>query len=487
MNLAHAAFAAACLILCSLIIDGEVKAQAPPSGRSYFPRRSFDMPFSLPRDTSNVREVKLYIKPELGGDWKLQATALPSDTRYDSRTDAQGGTFKVLVDADGAYDLSIMTVYTDGHSEPPSLDQLRSGARVTVDTRRPDIVLKPSSNPYPDGRVEVGIEWKIEDENLAPESIRLEGRWYGSVQWSNFARGFTAEATGRQAWTLQPNQRLEVRITASDRAGNQAYRSVVLGAGVAMTTSGGPLYGSGSSSHDQGYSSNPPNFRMINRRQVVLQFRMRGDLPQSRLDHIELWYTRVGNDWKKIDQKYDPPKDGEGPANIQYDVPEDGTYGFTMIAYSRAGIASQSPPQSNDPPQIWVEVDTIKPEAELKTVRLAQPNDPRTLVLEWKASDKNLTPSPIAFEYAEVDQNNPNSALKWQELTAPGMLPNTGRYVCATPQLSTGVYEFKVRMTVFDKAGNSNTVEFKNPINIDVTKPQIEILDVRVPTDSKRP
>src|SRR5207302_5555662 len=124
-----------------------------------------------------------------------------------------------------------------------------------------------------------------------------------------------------------------------------------------------------------------------------------------------------------------------------------------------------------------VEVDTRPPEAQLKSVRLANPTDGRTLVLEWKAEDKNIEALPILFEYVECDSKG-NVVGKWKELTTP--LPNSGRYVCATPQLSAGCYQFHVRMHVFDKAVNITTVEWPKDISADVAKPQIEIIDVRV-------
>src|SRR5262249_29867974 len=156
--------------------------------------------------------------------------------------------------------------------------------------------------------------------------------------------------------------------------------------------------------------------------------------PPSGLAGIDLWVTRLGNDWKKHPHPFPVPDASKDEAAITFDAPEDGTFGFTMIATSKAGIASRPDPKSNDPPQVWVEVDTTLPEAELRTVKLANPTDPRTLVLEWKASDKNIEALPIIFEYAEIDTQD--NVGKWQELTTP--LPNSGRYVCATPQLSAG-------------------------------------------------
>ncbi len=128
-------------------------------------------------------------------------------------------------------------------------------------------------------------------------------------------------------------------------------------------------------------------------------------------------------------------------------------------------------------------MDPTPPEAEIKTAKLAHPSDPRTLVLEWKAQDKNIETLPIIFEYAEMDAAG--KVGEWHELTQ--MLPNSGRYVCATPQLSAGSYRFKIRINVYDKAGNVTPKEFAEPISLDVTRPQIEIIDVKTPPKSSPP
>jgi len=212
----------------------------------------------------------------------------------------------------------------------------------------------------------------------------------------------------------------------------------------------------------------------VNKNSITLQYKVR-ERPPSGLATIDLWVTRVGNKWEKHAVSFKPPAEDSDTADITFDATEDGTYGFAMIATSKAG-QSQPVPKSNDPPQVWVEVDTMKPTAELRAVKLAKPDDGRTIVLEWKAEDKNLETLPIIFEYAEVDPGS-TVPLKWQELATP--LPNSGRYVCAAPQLAPAAYQFHVRMNVFDKAGNIETKQFPTPISVDVVKPQVEIIDVK--------
>jgi hypothetical protein len=449
-----------------------------PSENGFIRGRTFQMPFTLPPDDRNrTQQIKLFVKPENGGDWQLQATAAPAQLRYDAQTRLWVGNFDVRVDQDGTYNLAVMTVYADGHSDPQSTDQLRPEKRMVVDTRPPAITLKarpPRSRG--DGSTVVGIDWRVEDENLARNTIRLEGRWWGQVNWTNFFRGTGPDEQGSQEWTLKAGQRLEIRIVAADRAGNQAAKTLILGGNVGSVT------GASGSGNDGGPILSQPNYKLVNTPTVNLSYRIR-ERPPSGLKQIELWWTRLGTDWKKCDKPFDPPAEGAETAEVTFDAPEDGAYGFIMIATSRADVASRPPPKANDTPQLWVEVDTKKPEAKLKTVRLSHPGDSRTLVLEWEAKDKNIEALPVLFEYAEVDVQG--NAGKWQELTT--LLPNTGRYVCATPQLPAGCYLFKVRMHVFDKAGNMTTIEWEKEISADVAKPQVEIIDVKVPKSGPQP
>jgi hypothetical protein len=479
-----AAWALPALVLSALVLSA-VHGQGPgaPAERVFVRNRSFDMPFNLaPADLANVRELKLYIRPEQASEWKLHATASPGRTQYDPRSRMQIGRFDIHVDDDGTYAFAIMTVFNDGRSEPLSVDRLGPEQIRTVDTRPPEITLRPlPATPTADGRVEVGLEWKIHDDNLARNSIRLEGRWWGASAWVNFARNFAPEAEGKQAWTIPARQRMEIRISAADRAGNEATRTLVLGSGVGTMTGAAAVSGEMPAARDPlGRDPAPvqsqPTFRCINTQSVKLQYRVR-ERPPSGIDHIDLYVTRYGRDWKKLDQSNPLPQADSDTADIEYKATEDGVYGFTMVAVSKAGIESHAPPRANDPPQIWVEVITKKPEGILKSVRLAQPNDGRTLVLEWKAEDKNLQTLPIIFHYAEIDSQN--NAGRWKELTPP--LPNSGRYVCAAPQLSERSYLFKVSMTVFDKAGNYFTTEFGKPISTDVVRPQVDIIDVKTP------
>ena len=470
---------AACLLL---LLAGPVslRAQSPyDNDQSKFIRaRSFNLPFTLPAaDRDRVQSLKLYVAPPGGRDWQLHATATPNQTRPVGGS-LQGG-FDVRLERDGPYDFAIMTVYADGRSIPASADQLQAEQRVVIDTQPPDVRFQAAqTRQRTDGNVIVGINWEITDAYLDANSVRLEGRWAGGLPgWRDLSERMGVPAKGQKEWTLRPNQRMEVHLSAMDRAGNRTDRYLVLGAGVGQTT-GSSLEPGGAPANTNSYGQ--PGFKIVNDRKIKLQFKI-GERPKSGIGSLELWATRSGNDWRKVEQPFSPPEEGKDDAEIVYEVPQDGTYGFTLVARSKANV-SQTPPSGNQPPQIWVVVDTQLPEASLTSIKFAQANDPRTLVLTWKAKDEHLEAMPVIFEYAVVDKAGVPTA--WKPLTEP--LSNTGRHVCATPQLPDNAYQFKVRMNVFDRAGNVAVVEYKDPISTDVSPPRVEIFDVK-PTKPNKP
>lgn len=454
-------------------------AHAQPTDRDYYRRRAFDMPFHLgPKDIANTQQLKLYIKPEQGGAWELHATVSPAQTQYDPATQSQIGRFEVLAPSDGTFQFAIMQVFKDGTSMPQTVDALRTDKTVTIDTKPPEIVLRPLTvqrSSKVANAVVVGIDWRVTDETLVRGGVRLEGRWFGAPAWTNFAAGGPAEESGKQEWTIPANQRMEVRLSAVDRAGNQASKIVTLSSGGGMVTGG---------SAGAGAAALPsrPNYRMVRDRNITLQYRAR-ELPPSGIKSVDLYVTRLGGRWEKHGSAMQVPQKIDDIAEVAFEAKEDGKYGFAIVATSNAG-QSQPIPKDDDLPQLWVELDSTPPTAALKFVRLVNPSDNRTMVMEWKASDKNenLEVLPIIFEYAEFKDGKVG---EWQSLS--DALPNSGRYICPSPQLTAGSYQFMVRMNVFDKAGNVTTVNHPTPISLDVMKPQVEITDVKSARPAAKP
>src|SRR5262249_2792855 len=139
-----------------------------------------------------------------GGPWELSTTATPGQRGFEFRTAR-----------DGSYSFAVRVLF-DGYALPERLDQLRPTLSVVVDTPKPDVILRRFS-PRPGV---VGVQWEVRDENLDTNAIRLEGRWAGQEQWLPLDADGRPGASGERTWSLQPTQRLEVRLRASDLARN---------------------------------------------------------------------------------------------------------------------------------------------------------------------------------------------------------------------------------------------------------------------------
>src|SRR5205085_891724 len=111
--------------------------------------------------------------------------------------------------------------------------------------------------------------------------------------------------------------------------------------------------------------------QLINSKSLLLDFDVKGVGP-SGVGAIELWYTRNGQTW----QKHNGPVPTQSP--IPLDVSEDGLYGFTVVASNGVGLG-RTPPQPGDAPQIWIEVDTTRPEVKLINTQAGIAENGRTL------------------------------------------------------------------------------------------------------------
>jgi hypothetical protein len=138
-------------------------------------------------------------------------------------------------------------------------------------------------------------------------------------------------------------------------------------------------------------------------------------------------------------------------------------YGFRIIPFSGSQL-SIGAPQSGDAPEVRIQLDKSMPHVDLFKPE-ADPKDPNVLILHWKASDPNLTRSPITVFYSE----NPNG--EWKPVVS-GMdhsLPNTGKHAWVLPpNMPLKVY---LKICAEDKAGNIGEAITPQPIVVDLHKP----------------
>jgi hypothetical protein len=199
--------------------------------------------------------------------------------------------------------------------------------------------------------------------------------------------------------------------------------------------------------------------QLSNSTQVALEYAAKAG--PSGIAKVELWLiTEDGRGWRPH------AEDPDWKSPINFTLPGDGVYGFTLVVHSGA-MKSKGPPQANDPPQLRLEVDTTPPE-----VKLGWPEADAVrrdaLVITWSVADRNLESSPITLEWAQL----PDGA--WNTIATE--LPNTGRYTWVIPPSTP--YKVFLRLTARDKAGNSGVAQTREPVLIDLYEPEAQIIGV---------
>jgi hypothetical protein len=212
-----------------------------------------------------------------------------------------------------------------------------------------------------------------------------------------------------------------------------------------------------------------PPLRYVNHSEILLEYNL-SKVGRSGIGSIDLWWTRNdGQNWELYasdNSKRGATENGLQRATVE--LPGEGRYGFLMVAKNRAGLG-KSPPQAGDIPEIRVEVDTTLPVAQL-FAPVPDPVRPGHLILKWVAKDNNLTNKPITLEWAEKREG------PWQDIAKD--IQNTSVFAWLLPdQLPVQVY---IRLRVRDLAGNEGVAVIQEPQLIDLSEPEVKLLDVSV-------
>jgi hypothetical protein len=200
--------------------------------------------------------------------------------------------------------------------------------------------------------------------------------------------------------------------------------------------------------------------RLVNSKRIVLNYEIK-NVGGSGVTDVELWYTRDGRIWQKHGTAHQsrPPYVAE--------VQDEDLYGFTLVAHSGVGLGKR-PPKEGDRPQVWVEVDTTRPNVRLLSVETGKDADARNLTVLWRATDSNLGPRPITISYA-TQADGP-----WHPIAA--RIKNTGRYVWQMPL--DGPQRFLLRVEAVDQAGNVGMAQTPSAVLKDLAQPTTSILNV---------
>jgi hypothetical protein len=213
----------------------------------------------------------------------------------------------------------------------------------------------------------------------------------------------------------------------------------------------------------------------------------------SGISRVDLWVTRdEGRSWYKWSQH-----DGKGGSvRVVLDTREnmqlEGSYGFRLVPVSGAGL-SEREPTAGDVPELRIILDVTPPQIDLFPP-VSDPNAPDTLIIQWKATDRNFGDDPITLEWSETPGGpwKPVASAANEAIVQVGALatpiarrlPNTGQFGW---RVSLGVpARVYLKATAKDAAGNVREIVTREPILVDLTKPRAKINGI-VPPVTPRP
>ncbi|WP_020471271.1 hypothetical protein [Zavarzinella formosa] len=467
------------LLVCGLAaVPLMARAQLPTEGRtSYSKDDRIRIPFEL-RSGGSASSVRLYYTID-GGAWQEYETAKAGQKRE----------FVFKVEREGTYGFATMTTFNDGTTDPSSRDRLTEQRRVVIDRTPPKVT---SLRPVIAADGSPGIEWDVSDENMDTRNgIRLEFRWPDMGRFEPIDKGVPFAPRDHRQWQMKPNDRMQVRIVALDKAGNKTESDPVWVSAKdgekggdpirdplptnRLTTDPKDLRENPAGSPAPGLRTLQPSVHYVKEKSITLNFNAR--VGQSGLTHAYLYAADDKLDWLKAKEegpKPAPPVASPDavrtiPLSFVYEAQKDGTYNFIIIAENHRG-PSRRIPVKGTLGDIQVVVDTKAPDVEIISTKVS-PNGDRGAVVDirWKASDINIAPVPVMLEYRPADKQ------EWKGITAD-WTDNTGQHTWTAPTGES--HEFHIRVRCRDRAGNIGEKMTDKPVNVDLAVPQVDYQDV---------
>jgi len=419
----------------------------------YTSRTTFSLPVKIDeRDRAELKELRFYVKLKQSGskgDWVCKETAPPSQSKF---------TFRAT--QDGEYWFAFATVDKLGTVAPTDLDKQPPGLIVVVDTKPPEIDVGPVH--LKNGTF---LQCRLNDANPDLATVRLECQTGG--KWE------TLEAVPNSRGLFHvPSAdvlRCVVRATAADLAGNKTTRDadlsqlppvseVVASQETVVAATSWPMTKTTpepppASRPSAGEQSEPAGL-FVNSLRCTLEYA----LETASAVRVEAFVTRNnGRSWTRV---------GEGRSPISLTLPDEGLYGVTLVVSTNGQPAV--PPVAGEAPDLWLEVDTTRPEVLVQSIQPSSGAESRAVTLTWSVNDRNLGVTPVVV-FGAPSQDGP-----WQPL-ARG-LKSQGTVVCGvTSELGGRVY---FRVQAVDKAGNVGRWESRDPIVFEGAKPKVRVIGV---------
>jgi hypothetical protein len=423
-----------------LVLTLPTSGQTTAGDRIYYSKdKSFKIPFEPEGGDRRIQKVELYVSKDGGRSWSQAMTRHPKE-----------GHFPFQTVEDGWYWFAVRTIDQDNRAYPARTDQFQPARKVCVDSVPPEVTLRPLSAR--DGKV--GVDWVIRDDNLDLNTLRLECRATGGT-WQEIA--VQKAQTGERVWNAPASGGLEVRLSVYDRAGNVGEKVLTLASGGGNSERYNPDPRPGSSDPGSGTGAGLSSIRYVNTTRISFNCKIE-EVGTSGVGAVELWYTEdEGRSWRKYQDSL-----GKEPPFV-VSMPEgDKLYGFTLIARSGVGKGEQ-PPQKGDRPQVYVQIDTTKPDVRLDGAKVGSSADGNTLTINWTARDQNMRPQPMTISYCE------RAGGDWKPIARD--LDNSGRYVWKLP--ADVPPRMFVRVEAVDRAGNIGVAETSEEVIVDLKVPRV--------------
>lgn len=426
--------------------------------------RAFRIPIELgPARSPDVSGIRLFVSTDEGKTWT---------NHLEGAADLDVVTYSAT--ADGAHWFVIALVGADGRQVPERIEDVEPGLKVLVDTKRPDLSLRPVRSKS--GKR--GLRWEVSDENLDASSLRV-AVWNGETEgWRPFE---LPPGERKLAWFEEGTNVRKIQGVVRDKAGNETVLEVnidgdrfskrtvdsfVLGAAgdPPRTDASVPSESSRVNAKDSasfvkaekiptaiprsarygieqaGHTEPAPpaaletptsNLSVSRSRRITINYALdEGDDVDRR---VELWGTRDrGQTWRRL--AFDP--DGQSP--IEAELEEEGVWGLHILIASSS--TAESVPAGREP-DFYVEVDTQPPAVEVAEPELRAGQ----VILRWTALDKNLAERPIDLLGARAPGG------PWKKIAS--RVPNNGEYIWNFARDGVhGPMFFRVRAR--DRAGN---------------------------------
>jgi hypothetical protein len=429
----------------------------------YWPHRTVGIPVNvdqLQRLTQPPTHLQLYYAVQRGTFQKGPRLAVNNLHALD------GGKrgFLFTAERDGDFEFTVQFIYADG-SASPRVEELAPQQRIIIDTTPPVIRILALPN---------GVEWQATDEHLDPRGVQLQCRWPGTSDWTTVTDR-AMRASDRYNWQLPPGKTLEVRVLARDRAGNTGVSPVVRIPPDGAATAGMIRPHSPPEWTGGGRTLPTPRIDYVNTLKFNIDFSIQR-MGRSGVRAAYLFVLKNTGGWefaKKVDVHL-RPGEKEPTLTIPYEVTGEGTYGFYVIPESGAGKRADDP-QTDDPPMLYVVVDTTPPYLKITGVQIRPGSRGPLVEITWECADPNLMPQPVNLEWS-LDR----TATKWNEIKYRlDNLPNSsvGRYVWEVPDPQ--LWKFWIRARAVDKAANTTEYIWPEEVIVDLEKPAATINKVR--------